>query len=333
MVKQLRQIACALTCLLIYSNVVAEQALFGMNALPVSIGVGSTVPLSVNGFDKASVNTSFTLASYAVIQDDGVEHLTLDGEIALLQIEYSQPLSLFGRVTNLQFAGGFIHHGRGHLDSLVNSWHDLFGLDPGDRPLLPIDGLLYQYKDENGNLNEARKSTSGLTDTTIQISTQIGNNTITKPQISTYLAYAALHLPTGDIEKLSGSEQADMSIGMLGSWDLGWRWKVTADFSYLLIGDSQKFGIPTKSGALQANVASSRKLKKGWSALAELQYRGSIFESNLSVLSEASVQLNLGMRKELGSNSKSTIEVYFSEDLAVNRSADFALGVRWSKGF
>lgn len=303
----------------------AQTPLFVPSALPISVGIAeATLPFFTHT-DEPTISANIMFASYADSETVGGEQLVLDGESSILQIIYSRPISLLGRSSILQLRGGLLYHGSGKLDSLIDGWHDFFGLPQGDRPVMPRDRLLYQYNNQQ-NSTEFIKSAGGVTDTSVQILTPIGSPATTP----TYYAYAAINLPTGNSRKLTGSEEIDTSIGIVGNWKFGTHWLVLADASYSFIGDKSQFGIPTKRHAWHANIAIDRRLAKKWRLLGGLQMRSAVFESELKALGSSSMQLNLGLRKIF---KKNVVDLYFSEDIAVNRSADFAFGIRWHSDF
>lgn len=290
--------------------------------LPISIGSGLPKTLSANlpAPSEAVITISGIIKSNANDSGTDNEVLTLDGESHSLELGVEYGLS---EKWSMDFQLAYIRHTGGSLDGLIDSWHNAFGLSDGDRPLFDENDLnfTYQNNDEQQQINQ---SVGGISDLRLGV----GYSLVTKyASIDSLIIRSGLNLPTGDPEKLTGSNKLDWDIGLYmngrsSKWSkLSWH----ANLGYLYIGDDRLFGIETKQNAWFNSLGLS------WAANPKLQFKmqldshSALFDSEIDEIAEFASQLTLGTTYH--SQSFGLLELYFSEDLTVNRAADFSVGL------
>jgi len=143
-----------------------------------------------------------------------------------------------------------------------------------------------------------------------------------------------LTLPTGNSEKLTGSDKIDADLGLYvagrgeGFWEnIAWH----ANVGYIFIGDDQAFGIQTKNSTWFNSLGLYWGFNPAFTVKAQLDSHGGMFESDIDELYKVATQLTLGLAYQ--TKNKNIIEIYFSEDVAVNRSADFSVGIQYQSKF
>ena len=299
----------------------AFSPFFVSNNLPVSIGLGlpktlSSLPVAV-GEKLFDINVG--IKSNANDAGSKNETLLLDGETQTLDLGFT-----YGLTESLQIDAqlSYIKHSSGNLDGLIQNWHDLFGLDDGDRPLFDRDDFLYSYT-SNGEQQQLTEPSNSIGDLRIGLGYRINQN-----KVDNLMLRAGVSLPTGDKDKLTGSDKVDIDLGVYSSgrgeqvWkSLGWH----ANLSYLLIGDDESLGIRTKKGTWFNSFGAYWAVNSAWIVKGQLDSHGAMFESDISELSQSATEVTLGLAYQ--SKSIGLIEVYFSEDITVNRGADFSFGI------
>jgi hypothetical protein len=265
--------------------------------------------LDINGVIKSNANDARRAN----------ESLVIDSETQNLEANLIYGLSDRWQL-DMQVA--YIKHSGGSLDSLIQSWHDVFGLSDGDRPLFQDDGFQFLYIGDQGQANSIRPS-GGLSDIRVGAGYSIKQN-----YISSLMVRFGVNLPTGSAEKLTGSDELDFDLGVyasgnnIGSWtSLGWH----NNLGMVLVGDDVSFSIPTKNTAWFHSIGLSWELNNKWQVKGQVDSHSALFDSKISELSKVASQLTLGLAYE--TEKSGLIELYFSEDLTVNRAADFSIGI------
>jgi len=263
---------------------------FVNNVLPVSIGLGLPKTLSANSLNQGEKQLIFNLGVKSNANDSGStagEMLRLDGETYSLDVGLAYGLS---ERWQLDAQISYLRHTAGSLDSLIDSWHEFFGLDEGDRPLFERDQ--FQYSFTSGSNDEFVTEGDGISDFRLGIGYVIKQS---KPW--NFLVRAGVSLPTGETDNLTGSDDVDADVGFyfngrgLGRWrNVAWH----ANLGYLLLQG-------------------------------QLDSHGSFFESDIDELARAAHELTIGLSYQTKRGGQ--FEIYFSEDISVNRAADFSFGI------
>ena len=137
-------------------------------------------------------------------------------------------------------------------------------------------------------------------------------------------------LPLGSESKLSGSDKQDYAVELLYAQPLASRWYWHANMGIQRFGEDTYYAAPVKREAWY--VSSGLHYQRAqWRWITQLDARSAVFVSSLPELGDASIVASFAGERQL--TESSTVQLYFSEDIKVNRAADFAFGLslawRW----
>ena len=210
----------------------------------------------------------------------------------------------------------------GSLDSLVESWHDLFSLPNGSRNRLPEDELLIEYRSGESTLLRVDDESSGLADLPLSLGYQL-----TASDQGAVAAWLTIKVPTGKAADLTGSGAVDVALSLAGERQLSERWQLFGQANVAWLGKGDVLA------DLQQDFAGSLLAGTTWKAWRSLELTAQL-EANTAVLDTGTdldgdaVVLTLGGRYR--TDSGWAIDFGFSEDLQIDASPDivFVLGVR-----
>ncbi len=130
------------------------------------------------------------------------EEIMLDGETYRSAVSWQYA---FAEGWQLGLELPYITQTGGNLDGFIEGWHKFWGMPNGDRGNYPRDQLHYYYEKDGRSLLNIDSRESGIGDSTVSLSYQLsaeGDN---------YWALrGGVKLPTGDSDKLTGSDAADV---------------------------------------------------------------------------------------------------------------------------
>ena len=247
---------------------------------------------------------------FSLDQRDG-DSVRLDGETRYLK------LGLRRRVGERWLVGlelPWVQHSPGSLDSLIDRWHDWFGLPNGGRETRPKDQLEFSYSNDGAVVFDISEGVSGLGDLSLGAGRLLGER---------WLVWADVKLPTGKAERLTGNGTTGVSLSITrrgaGRWwqrSAEWYWGVAATYAghtRLPRADNEPW-ITRAMGGVTYQLF-SRVAFKGQLEVASAQYRG-----RLAPLADPAVMLALGAEVRLG--RRSALDLVIVEDLSVNASPD-----------
>ncbi len=305
----------------IVSNVRANDSdpIHLSNTLPIMQGSGLSAPKSSsigNGDEKSdwSMLVSANIQSHANDASSGSEFLIIDGETQSLSFLMQWN---FAPRWQLGVDLSLIKNTAGNFDNLIREWHDLFGLDQGDRDSLQDDQLLFSYRNGDMSSLELSDSVSSISDTEISLAYQLyADNRLS------IAAHLSAILPTGDADKATGSDETDIKLSLaIGSnTKTSLAWHLSAEV--ITIGDEALFNIPTKDTTWVGSAGVHWRSSDLWRWSMQLDAHGEVFKSEIEEINRPAWQLALaGQYKKW--------QIYFAEDLTVNRAADFTFGINW----
>jgi hypothetical protein len=304
-----------------------SDPLYTSNQNPLVMSYGIPAPESARILTAGAYSTGMFLAvsSIAINEHNAEETIVLDGE------SYSLSFRLrYGWNDRLQLGMDIaaIRHEGGSLDGIVESWHDLFGQPNGSRDFQPDDRLLFSYNHQDNRdhlvLDDAQ---SGIGDLRLSAIYQMQNTDRYQTAIR-----GGLKLPVGDADKLTGSGSTDLSIELLGSLlpdvesnslqlhsSLGVLYTGDGD----VLGNIKKDWVPFGHASLAWAVSPRIQLK------VQLNGQGSMYNSQLSTLRDASIELIVGGTATLSSHW--VMDISFTEDIVGRSSPDFTVlvGLRY----
>lgn len=171
------------------------------------------IPDSTEGADllragEHAWDLSVTHASHSMDESRATESLYFDGETSRVELRLRVGI---GTRMEVGVELPYIQHQAGHLDSFIDSWHNLLGLPKGHRPDREQDVLDFRYADTTGLAIDVNSSSKGIGDARLFAGWRLFSTE--RHQLA--LRFGA-KFPTGDSSKLHGSGGTDLSLGLAG---------------------------------------------------------------------------------------------------------------------
>jgi len=307
-------------CLLLFLNSFSIQAAtplqtHNLNPLTLVYGLPLVSPARLSPLSSfsASLNVSNTIN----VEDKTNETLFIDGETSELNLIYSFP---FSSKTSFRIVMPFIKHQAGSLDGFIDDFHALFGFPEGDRPEHPSDQFLFHYQLNNNDVIRIDQPNSGPGDIKIETAYQLydlGN------QVGSL--WSSLKLPTGDSQKLTGSDRIDVAVWYAAENNYLADWSYYYNLGLLLTGksdiipDRQNTDVYFGTGGIEWRVADIVTLN------IQLDFHTAFYQSKTRFLGD-SVQISSGGHIKVSPQSR--LEIVVVEDIYVGASPDvtFQLG-------
>lgn len=300
------------------------------NMNPFIIGYGAVVPDTpyILKQDEWMTNVKLELANNSINADTPNESIVIDGETYLadvtLRYGYSQSVEFL-------LAIPLIYHSSGFLDQVIKSWHDLWGMSNDRRDVFPNNQLQYQYTKDGNTLVDINTGTGGLGDTIVGVK----YNNKNWSSSSTSIAYRLdLKLPTGDSDKLTGSDTTDIAISVLAA-----NRSLLRKHNTILYGGAGLVALGKGDilPEIQNDYLGSGYFGASWSVtpqvalIAQLNYQTAYYESDLKQLGANSFQLYLN--GTYSDRNNMVYELGFGENLATDTTPDFLLYFSVSKRY
>ena len=261
--------------------------------------------------DGFVLGMSIDITNDADDSESGPDQLIIDGETTTVA------LSLRRRVharLELGIDVPYVQHSGGSLDGFIKDWHSMLGLSNSRRDG-PYDQLRHAYISDGTTLVGLDSSVSGIGDVQLSAAMPLGNLTLR----------AAVKLPTGDADKLTGSGATDLSLGVYGSRiytfrerDLGLSGFVGA----LALGDGDVLLELQRSFVPYGGVALRWQATEKFGLAAQLSMQGSYFDTHFDDIGGNTIQLGFGADYRAGDF---LWRLAFAEDMNGAATADFAM--------
>lgn len=269
---------------------------------------------------ETALSVSVATASHAVQDAGGGEFLLFDGETTRLALAFEMAV---GERLQLGVKLPYVLHESGGLDGVVSRWHDWFGLPDGIRNLVTEDQLEFRYSQSGDLALDIRENQRGPGDVRLLAAWQLARG----PFAATALR-ASLKLPTGDSAKLTGSGATDFSAGLAGDYrelfDRDWLGGFyRADLT--LVGRPDR--LADRSERLVGSLAGgfSARVNDRLELAVQGRLRSAAYDSELDLIGEPALLLNVGGTLVLGENLRLAIAV--GEDVSVNSAPDVTFGL------
>jgi Protein of unknown function (DUF3187) len=312
--------ASALACLVPTACAQAEP-LATRNQHPLVALFGLPMPLAARlpAPDSGRAGAALNWSNFATTDTTDQRSYTLDGEVVEIRVQAEHALgerfAVRGELAWRQLSGG-------SLDSLVESWHDLFGLPNGSRRRLPDDALLIEYRSGESTLLRVEDDTSGIADLPLALGYQL-----TASQRGALATWLTVKVPTGQAEDLTGSGAVDVALSLAGERQLSERWQLFGQVNFAWLGQGDVLA------DLQQDFAGSLLAGTTWQAWRGLQLTAQL-EANTAVVDTGTdldgdaIVLTLGGRYRTASGW--AFDFGFSEDVQPDASPDivFLLSVQ-----
>ncbi|MBD62377.1 hypothetical protein CL645_05975 [bacterium] len=251
---------------------------------------GSLPTPSIPDWDR--VEERLSIASYANVGDG----IYMDGEVTSISEPFSFYKNGYKVVTDLYYLGG------GFMDSSIDSWHDFWNLPLGDRPNMPENQVSMSFEDDGNVLWQVTDSGFGISP--LRVSKDIEKDLVLKAVFAPGVGPLNLYSdPSFAIYKKYkyGKWLGEYGGGWFGGLDID-KTEGTGFFAFSAFREKK-----IHENIFNFGIVSSTNLWKGPSS---------------NTLEGQITELYLSARFRMGEHF---LKVGFSEDLSVNRVADFNL--------
>ena len=266
-------------------------------------------------------------SSHAIATNRGDEILIFDGETTRLELGLRYGV---GERLELGVRVPYLRHSAGNLDSLIDGWHDLFGLPGGSRETRASDLLEFSYVDASGTRIDLRDSAGDFGDLRLTAGWRLDAGGGHRRALR-----FGVTLPTGRADSLTGAEATTVSAGFAGDvqgLDAGgrlsafYRANVVWVDEPAILADRYREWIGQVAGGFGVRASSWLELR------AQALFRTATHDSDLDVLGEPAVTLTFGGNLRLG--ERYTLSIAVGEDIKVNSSPDvsFQVSLRYRPG-
>jgi hypothetical protein len=310
----------ALACLVSAAGAGAD-ALLTRNQHPFVTLYGLPMPLAARlpGPGSGRIGATVNWSNFATTDTTDRRSYTLDGEVFEVRVQGEHALgerfAVQGELAWRQLSGG-------SLDSLVESWHELFGLPGGSRNRLPDDALLIEYRSGESTSLRVDDDSSGLADLPLSLGYQL-----TASERGAVATWLTIKLPTGKAEDLTGSGAVDVALSLAGERQLSERLRLFGQANVAWLGKGDVLADLQQDFAGSLLAGTTWKAWRGLELTAQLEANTAVMDTGTDLDGDA-VVLTLGgcYRTDAGW----AFDFGFSEDLQINASPDivFLLGVR-----
>lgn len=262
-------------------------------------------------------------SSHSVSEVGGAEELLLDGET------WRAALRLRTRIAARWEVGveiPWIRNSGGSLDGLIDDWHAVFGLPDGIRDQRPNDQLRYAYRNPAGDEFGFADETGGLGDIRLSAGYRLRQDATGSLSLR-----AAVELPTGDEQELTGNGAADYSLGL--AWERApaegsGRWSAYVIAGVIRFGETDLPALDTRDFGGWVQAGAGWRVTPRIELLGQLQAASSPLDTGLDSWG-GSLMLALGAGIDIGRRYR--LQLGFTEDIDVETSPDITFMLRLTR--
>ncbi len=291
---------------------------------PLLGGFSFSAPAHLPPPRQTAAQLTLNWSSTAALQQSGADTLIVDAESRewRLGIERAPNERLVLRA-ELPYRST----SAGMLDSAIERWHDFFGLLNGDRSQLQRDRLRIDYR-RSGNvrLDHHDTSLSAVGDLTLSAGWQIQAK-----EKSATSVWSAITLPTGDADKLTGTDTVTGTMAIAHSFTAGKHFELFGHAGVHFSDSDKPLPEHRKSMRWLAMVGTDYRITRELTFTLQLDGHGAPFESTgMDLMGEA---LILTFGGDYVFPSKWRLQIGVAEDIQVEASPDvtftMSVGKRW----
>lgn len=294
----------------------AEEFFSTRDQNPLERGFYVPLPSDTRGDAGSTLSATVLVSNTLNVESTAHESLFVDGESLALDLAYENAVAPGWRY---RVSLPLVHDSGGVLDSVIDTWHELFGFPRGNRPYYPKRQIDYVYSGEGKIDLDHPQSSFG------DLAADLGWYAIDDAQRTVSL-WGGLKAPTGSVADLTSDGAWDGAVWAHAA--LRWpTWQFAAE-----LGLAQPFGDELFAGNAHrtsefARLAATRALGPTWSLRVQLDGQSArVTGSDMRFLGP-SLQLTAGLVRRL--RGRWRIQMGFAEDVAVNTAPDitFFLGI------
>ena len=214
-----------------------------------------------------------------------------------------------------------IAHSGGIFDSLIDTYHQTFGLPEGLHPNFPYDQIAITYSQNNVTQIDITNRKKDLGDIAVQIAWQ---STRSNSMAISY--WSSLKLPTGNYRNLTGSGGTDIAIWAAMDYQLkDTRWFYGhAGMLYMhnnkVLNDIHNDWATFASAGIKFQPWNSIELK------AQLELQSAIFDTDIKFMGHV-YQFTFGGSYLI--NNKQQLDFAVAEDIRPGASPDVNFNISW----
>ena len=304
----------------------AYEPLYVKNLSPVTglLGLPSQRYAGTESSGELGVALHSSVANNYVLESDSREYLNFDGETLRFALDLRYGLA---EDWDLQLEVPWLEQSGGHLDRMIDDWHDLWGMSDGGRSKVPRNLLDYQYSSSFARGFQLQDDSSGLGDIALAL-----NYAFFRDADSVAALALGYKFGVGDEDKFLGSGADDQFIALrfsgshLSSLPLRWH----GQLGYLRAGDSDLLDGIQEQNLWFAGLSLDWVVAPNWSLLAQLDSNAAPTDSGLTALGDTAVTLSGGARWRFA--PRWAVDASIVEDIGVATASDvtFQLSLRYS---
>jgi hypothetical protein len=305
----------------------AAEPLYVKNLSPVAglFGLPSQRSADTPGAGEFLLAVHGSLANTYVNEFRRPEAVNLDGEVGRVALELRYGI---GEDWDLSIEVPWLQHSGGHLDSLIDGWHDLFGMSDGGRDAVDRDLLDYRYAGPDTAF-ELTDDASGVGDISVAL-----NRVFYRRDATRVSAVAGYKFSSGDAGDFtgSGSEDAYLALRFSGAHLSGLPLTWHGQLGYLRAGEADALGELQNRDLWFVGLALDWAAWEHVSLLAQLDGHAGPTDSSLTGIGEDAWMLSLGLRWQLAPRWQ--LDFSFVEDIQIETAPDiiFQTSLRYHPG-
>ena len=296
--------------------VAAMEPLYVKNLSPVAglFGLPSQRSALTQGRGSVAAALHSSVANNYVVDSSNQEYVKLDGETLRFAAELRYGLA---RNWDLQLEVPWLEQSGGHMDRVIDEWHDLWGMSDGGRSEVPRDQLEYRYASASGRSFLLEDDSSGLGDISLALTYAVFQEE--DAAVSVAVGYK---FGTGDEDDFLGSGGDDFftlvrfSGGHLSDLPLRWH----GQLGYLHAGDSDLLAGMQEQDLWFAGLSLDWLVSERWSILAQLDGNAAPTDSGLTPLGDDTLIFTGGVRWRI--TPRWAVDVSIMEDILVDTASD-----------
>lgn len=306
----------------------ASEPLYVKNLSPVTGLLGLPSQRSAFSEEQGQLGAALhsSVSNNYVLDSNSREYLNLDGETLrfALDLRYGLAPGL-----DVQLEVPWLEQSGGHLDGLIDDWHDLWGMSDGGRSRVDRDLLEYQYASTFAPGFLLDDDSSGLGDITLAL-----NYAFFRDENSALSVALGYKFGVGDDDKFLGSGGDDVYVALRFSGDhlsdLPLRWH--GQVGYLHAGDSDLLEDMQEQDLWFAGLSLDWVLSERWSLLFQLDGNAAPTKSNITAIGDDAATFSGGVRWRFAQDW--AVDASVVEDIVVETASDvtFVLSVRYGGG-
>lgn len=300
----------------------AEQGPFALrNIHPIALLYGLPRPLGTDFPEAIELSFNVEHASNFSSEKEGDTFFFFDGETSV--VTYGMRRAFADRWEWGVELPWVIHTG-GELDSFIDEFHELFGLNDGGRSAAPRGRLDYLVRYEGKEFADFQDGKRHIGD----VRAMLGFSLWQSPARS-MVVRGMIKAPTGTVETLSGSEATDVAISLdytdteLLSW-LGLKLSLMGGLVWL--GDGELAPRAQNRVAGVGHLGLSYRLSDRVELLGQVDAQSRLLDSGLDPAGGAAIQGTLGGRIRMSPNA--WLDLAVVEDLRSQSSSDVVFHIR-----